>query len=597
MIKHWWIAGVLVLTLSIAFIGCGGNSKAKPGPVTPTTPASPNPGILETMADAHIEYGSAQAIPPGDLQDSNFGSANALEIRKQSGSTALHRTKKGYLKFSVAGVNASAIAKARLEFTTTAAPLQTWIRIYGLKPEYDSPAWNESEITWNNAPANDKAGGYVALEKVYGGDYLARVQNVTPGVYTVDVTDYLKSLTSDNATFILTGEAVGSSSDLILSREGAAQPGETRNGPRLLLEYIDGSQPGPRPYPTPIPGRFIHPGILNGQYDLDYMKNAVSGTGTHPMRTGYQQMLETSNASLSYTPKAFADVKVVSYGSSESEERFRDDAHAAYAHALNWVITGDPRYKNKSIEILNTWANTCISISVDAGTDTSQTILEAAWALPIWVSAAEIIRHYNNGSAGWPTTEINKFKSFVTMMMSYVDGPFKSVDNWIASRALARMAAGVFLDDWDLYNRGYAEADTQISRIGSDGKPSENERDSTHSQYNVIATSQAAEVAFHQGNNGLYLKRLPGETTSVPPLLLRQSEYYVRELMGNPPPGGVNYASKNSHCPPYEMILACYKYDFAMSTPYTEQFVTQYNRPTDIKENHFVGWTTLTHAR
>jgi hypothetical protein len=233
MRKHWLIAVTLVLTLSLAVIGCGGKNPVRETP--PTDPTGPNPGVLGAIADATIDYGSATAN--GDLQNSNFGSAATLEVRKQSGSTALHRTKKSYIKFSVAGVDLAAISAARLEFTTTTAPEQNWIHVYGLKSEYDNPTWNESQITWNNAPANDITSSNIDTAKVYGGDYLTRIQNTSPGVYTVDVTDYIKSLTGANATLILIGEKVASSSDLILSKEGAAQPGETRNGPRLLFDY------------------------------------------------------------------------------------------------------------------------------------------------------------------------------------------------------------------------------------------------------------------------------------------------------------------------------------------------------------------------
>lgn len=363
----------------------------------------------------------------------------------------------------------------------------------------------------------------------------------------------------------------------------------------FYTNYTEFQPQFPRPRPTHEPSTFIHPGILNGQYDLDYMKTYVNRSGAHPRKVGYQKMTSSSQAKLDYSYQAFSEVEVMASGSSESEGHFRNDAHAAYAHALNWVITSDQRSKNKSIEILNAWANTFTRI---VSTTETQPTLEASWALPLWVSAAEIIRHYDDGDAGWSDEEINNFESFVTKLTDAVNGPIASAANWKASRALARMAAGVFLENRDIYNQGYTEANAQIVLIGSDGKPSENDRDAGHCQYNVIATSQAAEIAFHQGDDSFYLKRLPGEPPSVNPLLFRQSEYFVRELMGDVPQGGKNYSSyQYKHNPPYEMVLACYKYDFGMLMPQTEKFVIQDNRPVDISESHFVGWTTLTHAR
>lgn len=105
--------------------------------------------------------------------------------------------------------------------------------------------------------------------------------------------------------------------------------------------------------------------------------------------------------------------------------------------------------------------------------------------------------------------------------------------------------------------------------------------------------AQGAEIAFLQGKGDLYGKKYNGESK---PRLLLGSEYFVQCLMGTPINGGPNYSSNTKHNPPYEMILTRYKNDYNMAVPKTELFVTTQNRSTDLWENHFVGWTTLTHA-
>src|SRR5699024_6034737 len=143
-------------------------------------------------------------------------------------------------------------------------------------------------------------------------------------------------------------------------------------------------------------------------------------------------------------------------GTTEMENHFRGDAIAAYANALQWVITGEDQYKKKSIKILNLWGKTAKRI-VEPKYKT-QPALEASWALPMWVSAAEIIRYYNNGSANWLDADVKKFDGFVLMLLQTISGPFSKAPNWKASRALARMSAGVFLEDQDVYDLGYQEA-------------------------------------------------------------------------------------------------------------------------------------------
>lgn len=384
----------------------------------------------------------------------------------------------------------------------------------------------------------------------------------------------------------ISGKATLSCSANIMNTDGVSMKAMLWEGMESQIPLCDAKSLVQAP-------KFKHPGILQSQSDLDFMKAAVNGTADHPMKAGYDKMAADSHAGLGYIPHAYSVVHVFSSGVGEEENHLRDDAHAAYAHALRWVATGDPAYKDKSIEILNTWADTCTDI---VGDTNNQATLEVSWALPLWAGAAEIIRFYDHGSAGWTESDIKKFKTFILMLKSEVDEPCSSAPNWRASRGLARMAAGVFLDDWELYRRGYAEADYQIGHIGSDGTPSENFRDSGHCQYNIIATSQAAEIALQQGDLSLYNKRLPGEADTVKPLLWRQSEYFVREMLGNIPPGGVDYTAQNKRNPPYEMLLARYTNLFSLPMPYTEQFITNYNRPVDVSERHFIGWTTLTHA-
>lgn len=340
---------------------------------------------------------------------------------------------------------------------------------------------------------------------------------------------------------------------------------------------------------------FIHPGILNNQADLSYLKSWANASGTNVTKTAYNAFTSDSFSSLNYISKSYRDVEVKGSGSTEAEDHFRNDAIAAYALALRYIKSGDADYKNKSIAIMNDWAYTFETIYCNDYN--LQPALEASWALPIWLSAAEIIRYYNNGSANWSNADILRFSQFARKIMTYVLGPGADTENWTGSKALSCMAAGVFLDDANMYNRGYSDMVTNICYIGDDGTPSENSRDFTHAQYNVIATSQGAEISYNQGVSNLYLLRKPGEGDSTKPLLYRQSEFFVREIMGNPPPGGINYSSGNKKCPPYEMLLARYTNQFGLTMPYTSQYVLNYNRNSNNSENHFVGFTTLTHGR
>jgi hypothetical protein len=213
---------------------------------------------------------------------------------------------------------------------------------------------------------------------------------------------------------------------------------------------------------------FKHPGILAGQRTLSHLKSAINQNRKNPAKEGCQKMLSSKYAKLKYQPKSFEDVAVTASGGNPEESHYRGDAHAAYADALIWVITGNPEYRNKCIKILNLWANTVKTFHVTNRKTDSQITLETSWAIPEWVSAAEIIRYYSGGLAEWPPADIDNFNSFLRLQLNYVNGPIASAPNWHASRALARMSAGVFMNDRELYKQGYSEAKHQISLIGTE---------------------------------------------------------------------------------------------------------------------------------
>src|SRR6185437_16462800 len=78
---------------------------------------------------------------------------------------------------------------------------------------------------------------------------------------------------------------------------------------------------------------------------------------------------------------------------------YDSDANAAHQNAIMWAITGDKRYADKAIEIINAWSSTLKSIT---GRDA---ILMAGLGPFKMVNAAELLR-YTDGS--WPQTEIRR---------------------------------------------------------------------------------------------------------------------------------------------------------------------------------------------
>jgi hypothetical protein len=339
------------------------------------------------------------------------------------------------------------------------------------------------------------------------------------------------------------------------------------------------------------PATFRHPGIFNSQAELEFIKSTVAANNGSPIVAGYQTLSNDSKGSLSYNPEPYAVVDVVASGSSPAETAFRRDAHAAYIHAIKWIVTGNNAHRDKSVQIMNAWSYLFQSLST-APDKPNQPTLEASWALPIWLAGAEIIKTYNGGAAGWSSADQAKFESFARKIITYVNGPIASAPNWYISKGLSLLAAGVYLNEASTYNAGYNIIVPQLDAISTTGQIPELTRDFVHSQYVLIGLTQAAEVAYQQGNNALFTRT---NGTSQPRLLLG-TEHYTRCLMGTNTP---NYQSASDWArmsAPYEILLLRYT-QLGMSVPNTSNYVLNQNRVENGVEDHFLGYHTATHSQ
>lgn len=337
------------------------------------------------------------------------------------------------------------------------------------------------------------------------------------------------------------------------------------------------------------PAVFRHPGVFSSQAELNFIKSKVAAN-SGPIVQGYNVLAGDSRANLNYNPEPYAVVYVVGSGGSPQEAAFRRDAHAAYAHAIRWVVTGNVSHRNKAVQILNAWSATFQSMTTDAGTPNQRT-LEASWALPIWVAGAEIIRYYNNGAAGWASSEVTRFESFVNKVLTYVNGPIYQTANWLISKDLALMSAGIFMNNASLYNQGYNHVTGQLDQITTAGQIPELFRDFVHSQYVLIGLSQCAEVAHQQGSDALFTRT----SGASQPRLLLGAEAYVKGLLGT---GSPNYRTDSEWArksAPYEILLSRYT-ALGLNVPQTRTYVLNQNRPETAIEDHFLGWLSATHA-
>jgi hypothetical protein len=369
--------------------------------------------------------------------------------------------------------------------------------------------------------------------------------------------------------------------------------------------------------------QFAHPGLFSSQEELARIRANVNGPGDHPMKAAWLRLQRSPLAKLSYQPHP---CRVVTPANDHPTKlALRADGRAAYTHALEWVVTGDPRYAAKAIEIYNAWSGTFETIA----TRDAYKNLTAGWETPIWLAGAEIIRHYDGGAAGWSPEDVARFEGMVKALRKLClewDGsaghPYRGQGATTAI-VLARLSIGVFLDDPETFAAGhdlltmkrFGDGDHSIDRlirrihgrpvplvglaIKENGEIMELNRvprgDCGQANMGINGLIFCAELLWHQGID-FYGLRLDGETT---PRLLKGVEFFAKSCID--PPVQTTHVGKVT-CRPHKpsgFEAASNHYRNRLHERYsleeTEKVMKRFG-PVDAANSKSLPWPTLTHA-
>lgn len=162
-------------------------------------------------ADSFVRKGQA---------DTNFGNdIHVLTKNAGTGST----TRKGYLRFDLSTVGTD-IADAFLELDVSmndagggsTAPVTQVVNVFGLVDGDAGENWDETTLTWNNAPANNTSNNNLLGNAVSLGQFTVRDIAAPEGILfsSPQLIDFLKQDTNDLATLILTRQSSNGSWNL-----------------------------------------------------------------------------------------------------------------------------------------------------------------------------------------------------------------------------------------------------------------------------------------------------------------------------------------------------------------------------------------------
>ena len=366
--------------------------------------------------------------------------------------------------------------------------------------------------------------------------------------------------------------------------------------------------PLPRATPTPTPtnppaGAFRHPGVLVNRAQLDFVKAKIAA-GAQPWKGAFDKARADAHGSLSYTPHPRS---IVECGSSSNPNNGctdeRNDAMAAYTHALLWYHTGNAAHAQKSIAIMNAWSGTITDHT------NSNAPLQTGWSGSMWAPAAEIILHTGGG---WAAADAARFKTMLRNVYrpELINGSCAN-GNWELIMTNALMGIAIVLDDRPTFDKAvslwrgrvpayiYQTTDGASPRAPGhcsrpswngattfvDGIGQETCRDFGHMEWGITAALDAAETARQQDLD-LYAEQSKRLRDGL--------EFHAKYDLGATAPSWLCGGSiSRANTPAWEIAYNHFNTRLGISMPFTQQMVTKV-RPTGV--NYFIAWETLTHA-
>ncbi len=336
---------------------------------------------------------------------------------------------------------------------------------------------------------------------------------------------------------------------------------------------------------------------------------ATNGTAA---ATPNAAMTASSFASLSYTahPRSIVECGPSSNPNLGCSDE-RNDAIAAYTHALRWYLTGDARHAQKSAQIMDAWS------AVITDHTNSNARLQTGWAGASWTRAAELIRYT---WTGWPADRITRFSTMLrnVYLPELINGSPNTNGNWELIMMDALIGIGVFLNDTTVFNRAVAiwrgrvpayiylssdgpqpksppgsNIDTRAELIDYwqgqstfvDGLAQETCRDFGHTGWGFSAASHVSETAWIQGID-LYAEMRERMTKAL--------EFHANYELGATVPSSLCGGTVHTGLgPTLEVVHNHYRNRVGIVLPKTLQ-VIKAHRPAGA--DHFIAWETLTHA-
>lgn len=258
---------------------------------------------------------------------------------------------------------------------------------------------------------------------------------------------------------------------------------------------------------------FVHPGIYNDLPSLEYVRRQIA-IGAEPWASVFDNAKENNAVTVQMNWDVFSrannhskecdptdpdgcvlDCSARGLERSACTRRLSFTVNSAYLNALLWYYTGEEKYAQNSVRMLNGYARIFRGFPLPSADGSQSGVLAAAWMAQTLLRGAEIIRYTYSPSAGKPDFDTRRFSKMVreSLVPRFRIGVLNNqgfsmpTSNWRSSAIEALMNAGIYLDDRALYNEALAmwrEFTPSYIYLESDGPrpnpfPADNPRSAT----------------------------------------------------------------------------------------------------------------------
>ena len=344
-----------------------------------------------------------------------------------------------------------------------------------------------------------------------------------------------------------------------------------------------------------VRAQFKHPGMLNNSADFKFLKAKIRA-GQEPWKSAWETLQKSPEAQLSWQAKPVKKVVVGFYSKPDiGGTDFRKDGDAAYTSALQYVITGDKAFAQKSIEIMNAW-----SYELDSITGDNKKLLGGMVGIK-FLNAAELIKYTYKG---WEKKDQLAFEKMVMeiwypLLKDFMPG---YNGNWDAAIAQTVMCVGVYMNRSDIFDLAYnqilkGKSNGAINNYFNDwGQCQESGRDQGHAQMGLGFLAIVCEIAWKQGRDlyAAYNSRLALGYEYTSKYMLGEEVKYVKyttfqgkQVFGD----NISAVGRGNFSPIYERAYHHYHDRLKMEMPYTKKSLEK-TRP-EAYNSGYIPWATL----